>query len=318
MPSCTFCTASNSPAYHRLLLATGEALHADAVERTLFNVVATSPAQDGRAFYYTNTLHQRQPGSVPATDQASPRASSSLRAPWFAVSCCPTNVTRTVASLAAYLASADDDGVQLHQYASATVRTRIGDGREVALRVGTGYPADGRVQVTILQAPPTPWTLRLRVPGWAQGAQLTVGDERQAVGAGYATVTRTFAVGDVVVLDLPVVARWTFADPRVDAVRGQVAVERGPLVLCLESTDLGSDVDGVRVRTDVDPVERDGVVLVAASTLDLGDSAWPYGEEPDAGVVQGATDRGLVPLVPYHHWANRGPSTMRVWMPRAD
>ncbi|MBK5250141.1 MAG: glycoside hydrolase family 127 protein, partial [Actinomycetales bacterium] len=303
---------------HRLLLATGEALHADAVERTLFNVVAASPAQDGEAFYYTNTLHQRVPGSVPATDVASPRASSSLRAPWFEVSCCPTNVTRTVASLAAYLASADDDGVQLHQYASATVRTRIGGGREVALRVVTDYPADGHVRVTVLEAPESPWTLSLRVPAWAEGAEIAIGDERRAVGTGYATITRTFAVGEVVTLDLPIAARWTWPDPRVDAVRGQAAVERGPVVLCLESTDLGVDVDSVRVRTDVAPIERDGAVLVAASTLDLAPTAWPYGDQPDAGTVRGVTERGLVPLVPYNRWANRGPSTMRVWMPRAD
>ena len=303
---------------HRLLLATGEALHADAVERTLFNVVAASPAQDGEAFYYTNTLHQRVPGSVPATDVASPRASSSLRAPWFEVSCCPTNVTRTVASLAAYLASADDDGVQLHQYASATVRTRIGGGREVALRVVTDYPADGHVRVTVLEAPESPWTLSLRVPAWAEGAEIAIGDERRAVGTGYATITRTFAVGEVVTLDLPIAARWTWPDPRVDAVRGQAAVERGPVVLCLESTDLGVDVDSVRVRTDVAPIERDGAVLVAVSTLDLAPTAWPYGDQPDAGTVRGVTERGLVPLVPYNRWANRGPSTMRVWMPRAD
>jgi DUF1680 family protein len=89
---------------HRLLLATGDPTYADAVERTLFNVVATSPADDGQAFFYTNTLHQRVPGAVPDPDVASPRASSDLRAPWFNVSCCPTNVARTFATLSAYVA----------------------------------------------------------------------------------------------------------------------------------------------------------------------------------------------------------------------
>jgi DUF1680 family protein len=85
----------------RPLLATGEPRFADIVERTLFNVVATSPAPDGRAFFYANPLHQRVPGVIPSPDQVSKRASSSLREPWFAVSCCPTNVARTYASLAA-------------------------------------------------------------------------------------------------------------------------------------------------------------------------------------------------------------------------
>ena len=107
----------------RLLLATGETRFADLIERTLYNVVATSPAPDGRHFFYANPLHQRVPGSVPSDDVESKRASSSLREPWFLVACCPTNVARTLASLAAYLATADDDGIQIHQYADSRIRT---------------------------------------------------------------------------------------------------------------------------------------------------------------------------------------------------
>ena len=306
---------------HRLLLATGRSEHADAVERTLYNVVATSPAADGRAFYYTNTLHQRTPGSLPEADVASARASSSLRAPWFEVSCCPTNVTRTVASLGAYVASVDGGGVQLHQYAPSTVRTRIGDSGDVVLRIETGYPLDGAIRVTVVSGPRTPWTLSLRVPAWAHGAVLAAGGEQRDAEPGYATVTRAFEPGEVVELHLPVVARWTWPDARVDAVRGQVAVERGPLVLCLESTDLGASVNTAVVRTDVPPLEDGGAVKVAVSTLDVGDAGWPYGEHgaPDGpGTVRGTVDRGLVSLIPYRQWANRGPSTMRVWMPTLD
>jgi DUF1680 family protein len=303
---------------HRLLLATGAAQHADVVERTLYNVVATAPAQDGRAFFYTNTLHQRVPGSVPEPDEPSPRASSSLRAPWFEVSCCPTNVTRTIASLGAYVATVDDDGVQLHQYAGARIHARISGGREVALTIETGYPADGRIRIMIVESPTTPWTLTMRVPAWAQGARIVDGARHRAVEPGYATVSRQFEVGDVVVLDLPVAARWTWPDSRVDAVRGQVAVERGPLVMCLESTDLGASVNNVRVRTDASPVERDGVVHVSAESLDLGEEPWPYGPhtaQDGARAARREVEAELVPLVPYHRWANRGPSTMRVWMP---
>lgn len=299
----------------RLLLARGDAVHADAVERTLYNVVATSPAADGRAFFYTNTLHQRTPGTVPDETEASPRAASSLRAPWFEVSCCPTNVARTVASLAAYVASVGDSGVQLHQYAPATISAPLADGRVVCLEVATGYPVDGHVRVTVVDAgaPDGSWTLSLRVPGWADGAVLVDEGVRRPVGPGYAAVTRVFAAGDVVELEIPLRARWTSADERVDAVRGQVAVERGPLVMCLESTDLGAPVTAVRVSTEGEPVERDGQVFVEASTVQLEDRSWPYG---DAQVLA-THERGLVPLVPYSAWAERGPSTMRVWMPVA-
>lgn len=205
---------------------------------------------------------------MPEADVASARASSSLRAPWFEVSCCPTNVTRTIASLGACLATVDDGGVQVHQYATATVSTRIGDGHDVVLRIETDYPADGHIRVTVVEGPRTPWTLSLRVPAWAHEAVLAAGGEHRDVEPGYATTTRAFKPGEVVELDLPVAARWTWPDARVDAVRGQVAVECGPLVLCLESTDLGASVNAAVVRTDVPPVEHAGVVQVAVSMLD--------------------------------------------------
>lgn len=306
---------------HRLLLATGDPRHADAVERTLYNVVAASPAEDGRSFYYTNTLHQRVPGAVPEADVASPRASSSLRAPWFEVSCCPTNLTRTIATLGAYVATSDDDGVQLHQYAGATVRATIGGGREVGLRIETAYPTDGAIRVVVTDTPDDSWALTLRVPSWATGATLTDGATHQIVEPGYAHLARVFTVGDVIELGLPMTARWTWPDTRVDAVRGQVAVERGPLVMCLESIDLGGSVNLVQVHTDRPPLDDGGVVRVHATRLELDEPDWPYGSRhaaDGAGARTDSTDAGMVALVPYHHWANRGPSTMRVWMPTAD
>ncbi|MCG7284925.1 glycoside hydrolase family 127 protein [Cellulomonas sp. ACRRI] len=292
-------------ANHRLLLQSGDARHADAVERTLYNVLAASPSAEGTAFFYTNPLQQRVPGEVPDPEVASPRAASSLRAPWFHVSCCPTNVTRTVASLAAYVASTDDAGVQLHQYAPGTVATTVG-GEPVRLRVETGYPHDGRVVVAVEEAPAA-WTLTLRIPAWAAGATV----DGRPVEPGYVAVDGP-AAGGRVELDLPVAPRFTVADPRVDAVRGQVAVEAGPLVYALESVDLGTDVGLARVDTGIAPEVRDGAVTVHARTVDVPEGDWPYADRP---AEAGAGEPRPVPLVPYHAWGNRGPSTMRVWMP---
>jgi DUF1680 family protein len=296
---------------YRLLLATGEARYADLIERTLFNVVATSPAADGRAFYYTNTLHQREPGSVPAEDEASPRASSSLRAPWFDVSCCPTNVARTLASLGSYFATSTAEGLQLHQYAAGEVSAVLADG-SVAVRVETNYPADGTVRVVVTQTLDREWELSLRVPEWARtGALLEAGGETRDVTPGTATLRRMFAVGDEIVLTLPVEARWTTPDPRIDALRGQLAVERGPLVMCLESTDVpnAESVDGLRATGELEDV--DGVVTIGIRRMSTRDHDWPYGvDTPEL-----APETENVRLLPYHAWANRGPSTMRVWLP---
>jgi uncharacterized protein len=311
----------------RLLLATGDPRFADLAERTLFNVVATSPAADGRAFFYANTLHRRHRGAVPALDAASPRAESSLRAPWFAVSCCPTNVARTLAQLPAYLATADDHGVQLHQYADAEIATTLDGGHRVALRVRTDYPSGGSVTVRIdRSSADRPWTVSLRVPAWTAGATAWLVDpdgNRRTVTPGMTEVTRGFRSGDEIRLELPVRPRWIRADPRVDAVRGAVAVERGPLVYCAESVDLpdGHDVDVVRVDPSAPPEDgKDGTVVTAGriSAHDVQrDETWPY-RPLDATAATPPADRTAIVLVPYHSWANRGPSTMRVWLPAVE
>jgi DUF1680 family protein len=312
----------------RLLLATGEPRFADLAERTLFNVVATSPSEDGRAFFYANTLHRRRRSTPPRADAESPRAESSLRAPWFAVSCCPTNVARTLAQLPAYLATADDHGVQLHQYADAEIATCLAGGHRVALRIRTDYPYGGNVAVRIDRSPDRPWTLSLRVPAWTVGATAWLADPdgaRRAVAPGTAEVTRTFRPGDEIRLELPVAPRWISADPRIDAVRGTAAVQRGPLVYCAESVDLpgGHEVDAIRVDPSTEPVDgpdgNGGTVVVAgelATHAEEGDAAWPY--QPLARPPAATADRTGIVLVPYHSWANRGPSTMRVWLPTAE
>lgn len=304
----------------RLLLATGEPRCADLAERTLFNVVAASPAEDGRAFFYANTLHRRRRGTVPPADTDSPRAESSLRAPWFAVSCCPTNVARTLAALPAYLATASDDGIQLHQYADAEITTG-----GIALRVRTDYPSGGTVSVRIARSPDRPWTLSLRVPAWTEGDTASLVDAdgaRRTVAPGTATVTRAFRPGDEIRLELPVTPRWIAPDPRVDAVRGTVAVQRGPLVYCAESVDLpdGREVDAVRVDPHAEPADGPDATVVAAGELagpgEQPDRAWPYRSPGQAGPSPAEPHR--VVLVPYHSWANRGPSTMRVWLPTTE
>ncbi|WP_402374732.1 glycoside hydrolase family 127 protein [Isoptericola rhizosphaerae] len=319
----------------RLLLATDDVRYADLIERTFFNVVATSPRTDGRAFFYANPLQQREEGAPMQPDAVNPRAEGGARAPWFDVSCCPTNVARTLASWHTYAAFVDDVGgpaetgpgadgaavVTLAQYAAGDVRVAVGDGA-LALRVDTGYPTTGTVRIEVVDLPSEPVSLRLRVPHWADGASLTAASGTASRPApGWVEVPGALAAGDVVVLELPVGPRLTWPDPRVDAARGTVAVERGPLVLCLESVDLPDGVSLESVRLDVAAAPRahaDGA-LVRARTGPLPDGGTgtpPFTSGPLLPLPDGGTpDTFDVPLVPYHRWAERGPSTMRVFVP---
>lgn len=294
----------------RLLLATGEAAYADMVERILYNIVATSPAEDGRGFFYANTLYRRTEGEVPPADTASPRADSSLRAPWYHVSCCPTNVARTLSSLSSLVATTSGDAVQIQQYMPGRVSADLPSGR-VVLEVDTAYPHEGVIRITVVEAPEQ-WRLALRVPAWADGATLDHGEGPVGVAVGNVEVSRVPAVGGAVELTLPMAPRFLFPDPRIDTVTGQVAVARGPLVHALESTDLGADVARAVVDLGAGVEDSDAQVLVSVRLLPEADAQWPYNEAPGG---QTLGEPRWVPLTPYHAWGNRGPATMRVWMP---
>jgi hypothetical protein len=315
----------------RLLLATGRAEYADAIERLLFNMVATSPNAAGDRFFYVNPLLQRRPG-IAVADGEAPFRKDTLRANWFWVSCCPTNVVRLLASLPAYVATTAGSSVTVQQYIGGEIRARLDDGRTVVLDVATDYPWDGTIRVTART--PGEYEVRLRVPGWATGAVLRApGEADRPVGAGYAVVRRRWSDGDVLTLSLtmkPVVLR---PDDRINAVRGTVAVQRGPLVYCAESLvddPAAIDLDTFRVDPTVAPADvpasgpSDVRVLVRASGVVVApeaDADWPYqpadaqtSVDPPPGAVLGET---TVDLIPYYAWSNRGPSTMRVFIPVA-
>jgi DUF1680 family protein len=211
---------------------------------------------------------------------------------------------RLLSSWERYVATADAGGVQLHQHAAAEVRSEVADG-PVRLAVRTGYPWEGRVEVEVAETPDRPWTLSLRVPGWCRSATLTAPGRDGPAAPGAAAVTRRWAAGDQVVLDLDLPIRVTEPDPRVDAVRGCVAVERGPLVYCVEAADAppGTELEELRWDPERSPV--------TVPRPDLG---------PEVVGVAVPLARGGAALsagaVPYFAWANRGAGAMRVWIPR--
>lgn len=301
----------------RLLLATGDLRYGDVIERTLYNVVAASPSATGDSFFYTNPLQQRVKAGSASSNELSLRASVQMRAPWFEVSCCPPNVARTFAQLATYIATRDSTGVQLLQYASGEIRATIDEG-EVQLRVRTAYPAEGAVVIDVIDAPAAPWALTLRIPQWANGATVVHnGVERDVTAPSWSV--RDAVTGSEIQLNLPVGPRLIAPDPRIDSVRGAVAVARGPLLMCVESVDLpgGADVDRVRIDAAGPLVPTGAGAEAAGRLLAFEEAAWPYREVSAAGgaPVVGESEPIRVPLLPYHQWANRGPSTMRVWIP---
>ncbi|MCP2329184.1 hypothetical protein HDA40_007691 [Hamadaea flava] len=311
----------------RLLLATGRPRYADVIERVLYNVVATSLGDDGRSFFYANTLHQRTPTAVVPEDQEQLGFGGGPRAPWFEVSCCLGNTARLLASLSAYFAAVDADEVHVFQYADAEVRTRLADGRPVGLSMTTAYPDSGGVRIRVTETSGGEWAVALRLPHWASdGATVTVNGQPQPASGDRVVIRRPFRAGDEIVLWLPMRPRFTHPDARIDAVRDCVAVERGPIVLCAESPEGSIDLDRVRVDVAVPPADyataavaaeneknpEQSTVSVSAVLEQTAAAAWPYAD----AAASGARTPTSLRMIPYHRWGRQGPATMRIWLPK--
>jgi uncharacterized protein len=296
----------------RLLLATGDPDTADILERTIYNGVLSGLALDGESFLYVNPLQRRTHRA--AEHSTIGERGGGHRAPWFACACCPPNLMRTLSAWEAYLATTDPTGIQVQQYASAQIAAPLPGGGDAVLRVDTDYPWSGRVTVTILETADEPWTLGLRVPGWCRDAVLVDGDETIEIAAGVriAERRRVWRAGDSVVLELAMPVRVTTPDPRVDAIRGTLAIERGPLVYCIETADLPPRVELEELEIDAsvrpEPVPRDDI---AAGLVGLRLTA--FRRSPSGGSASQPLE---IVAIPYFAWGNRAVEAMRVWIPR--
>jgi hypothetical protein len=289
----------------RLLLATGDPACADVIERTIYNGVLPGVSLQGTTFFYDNPLQRR-------TIRAAAAPGHGERASWFPCACCPPNLMRMLASWDQYLVTSDQDGICVQQYANAEIATETPAG-PVRLSMATDYPWDGRIRVEVLEAPDSAWSLSLRVPAWSRASTIKLGDAAPTpipAGSYWASGPRAWQPGDAVVLDLDMTTRVTVPDPRVDAVRGCVALERGPLVYCIETADLpaGVALEEVRVDRDVQPVP--------VERADLASPLVGLTVPAVQASFDGQTERSIeVGAIPYFAWANRSVEAMRVWIP---
>jgi DUF1680 family protein len=304
----------------RMLLVTGDARHADLIERTLYNAFLVGLALDGRGFSYVNPLQVRDQHRDPVERGA-------LRQPWYECACCPPNVMRLLATLDDYLATTDGHGLAIHQYAPARLATEQAAAGPIELTISTEYPWQGRVELELTAAPAQPWTLGLRIPAWASTAGLAVNDEPVEVqpGCGYARLLRTWRAGDRVVLDLPMAPRLVAPHPRIDAVRGCLAIERGPLVYCIEQADQPDTVTLDDLRLDpAAPLVQRGMPGLPANTVALSvggrhapardPESWGYAPVGEPMVDDDVQSVDLT-AIPYAFWGNRADGAMRVWIP---
>ena len=316
----------------RMLQATGEARYADLMELALYNGVLSGLSLDGQEYFYVN----------PLADDGTHR-----RQPWFGCACCPPNVARLLASLPGYFYSTQWRGdlrVWVHLYASGTAILSAPEKPEhtITLRQETNYPWSGEVTITVESAPAETTRLFLRIPAWAEGAQVQVNDEEaynpirhdpendgEEYLPQYAHVSRQWRAGDVVRLTLPMAVRRIESHPLVADTHDKAALMRGPLVYCMEQADHhdpenSADVAVPDVRFPSDaglstvsrPDLLGGVVTVHFLGLRADSAHWGTNlYQPIEALVPDTAEVVSVTAIPYYAWANRESGPMRVWIP---
>jgi DUF1680 family protein len=320
---------------HRLLLDEADSRYADVIERVFYNNLPAAVSLDGRRFYYVNRLSVRpkdatgQPYVHPltATTRGQLPRFCLDRQPWFKVPCCPPNVAMTIATLGQYVYSKSDTAIYVNLYLGNRVTTTVA-GTEVCLTQQTRYPWDGTVSMNVMPAEPNEFDIFLRVPDWCRCLESTGGLYRpdracrgddwsievngqpvskERLEKGYVPLRRRWHKGDQVSIRLPMPAMLVTSDPRVTCNTGRVALQRGPLVYCIEAAEHDSRVRDIRLRRETELVAEHRPDLLGGVTVLRGRAVRI---DEDAGKCR------PVPLlaIPYACWCNRKPGEMDVWL----
>lgn len=313
---CETCAAiGNVYVNHRLFLLHGESKYYDVLERTLYNGLLSGVSLDGGTFFYPNPLesdgkHQRQA--------------------WFGCACCPSNICRFIPSLPGYIYAVKDNDVYVNLFISNTLNTKVG-GKDLVLHQSTNYPWDGDIALTVDKAPKQAFTLKIRIPGWVQGQPVpsdlyTYSDSKQlnysvkvngenvnaTLDKGYFCIERNWKKNDCVSVHFDMEPRTVQAHANVEADRGRLAIERGPLVYCVEWPD-NPDVDLHSILLNRTPQAKavfESNLLYGLNRLDMPAQSLFYSAD---GRLQ-SKDITLH-LIPYYAWAHRGKGNMMVWLP---
>ena len=303
----------------RMLAATGDGKYADVIERALYNGINSGMSLSGNLYCYRNPL---------AFD---PGTGDVIRNEWYDTTCCPPNLERTFASLPGYFYSTSKDGVYVHLFHNSEMNWHLEDGTPIKMVQKTNYPWNDEVHFEITPAKPTEFTLYLRKPEWSRHITLTGGFDK-SLGEhernGYMSIRRRWSPGDKISLIFDMTPQLIEANARVVENSGRVALQRGPLVYCLEQLDQpeGTSLADVSVRAGgrnsgggfSESFEKDllGGVMVLRHEGAVGKTSPARSSLYfSADAPAGSSSKVELKFIPYYAWANRRPTPMQVWTP---
>lgn len=305
----------------RMLEAHRERAYADVLERALYNTVLAGMGLDGRSFFYVNPL-ETHPASIRHNHKY--EHVKPVRQRWFGCACCPPNVARLIASLDQYVYLVDDSTVYVNLYVAGTAQLDIGTSR-VTLRQSGHYPWQGDVRLVVEQANGWSGAVAVRLPDWCASPVVRVNGDAVALSTakdGHVHIQRAWRDGDTIDIELPMTVRRLSSHSKLRHAAGKVAVQRGPIVYCLEEADNGADLHDLHLPRDAafDVVDGASIDASLAGKVVLQADGYrsPRSESDDALYAFDADVRERVPqrliFIPYFCWANRGEGEMRVWV----
>ncbi|HET6881957.1 MAG TPA: beta-L-arabinofuranosidase domain-containing protein [Pirellulales bacterium] len=293
---------------HRLFLMTGDGKYADVLEREVYNGLLSGVSLSGDRFFYVNPLASK---------------GNHHRVPWFDCSCCPTNIVRYIPAMGerAFAVRGDELWTVLYFGNETTVTL---PGGKVQVLEQTRYPWEGEVQFTLSPEQPMNFDLKLRVPGWCRRANVKVNNSPVDArpDRGYVTLSRVWRPGDVITLSLEMPVERVYADPHVQADAGRAALQRGPIVYCLEGVDNDGQVRNLVLPREAKLDASFEPDLLGGVTVVHGEGLRVFGEDDRgtadaAGNGRFATEKVKFRAVPYFAWDNRAPGQMVVWLPES-
>ena len=306
---------------HRMFHLDPDSRYIDVMELAIYNSSLSGLSHSGDEFFYANPL-AAYPGVNPQGRWHDEMENGHhRRTPWFHCPCCPPNISRLIASIGEYAYSQAGDRVYVQMYHDNSVTLDLGGG-EVRLVQETQYPWDGAVRITVNSAQSVAFELALRIPEWCYSYQILLNGEAQtaATERGYVVLSREWSDGDTVELTLAMPVERVMPHPSIRQTAGQIALQRGPLVYCLEEIDNGSRLANVCIPASSDlDVSFDhemfgGVSVITGSALRIEaaeESPVLYRHHSQTGYNETAF---TFKAIPYFLWANREPGEMRVWI----
>lgn len=309
---------------HRMFHIDPNGRYIDVMERALYNNVLSGVSFEGDQFFYANPLTSYPYVNPHEHFSGITSDKHYRRQDWFFCPCCPPNLARIVASIGGYFYSNTADRLYVHLYNSNAASFEFG-GTSVQLNQETNYPWDGTIRFTINADNPTEFELALRIPGWCRTYTVAVNDEAQNYIAenGYIIIKRQWRNGDTVQLTLEMPVDRIVPHPEIRQDAGHIALQRGPVVYCLEEVDNGARLANIAIPNEstlaasFKPDLFGGISVITGEAIRSEPKVWSGGMYEPQSTVEYDKSPFKFKAIPYYLWANREPGEMRVWIREA-